>query len=205
MSEHAPAPGRANKISTMHVHAAGVVGVLCLAAVGYAFGYLPSAKAQAGAHARREAVISAMQEASGLKEQLGAARAELEAIRATQVVAPVFGADLIGRITESMADESLLVQNIAQGEPTTVGPLLRSPVEIQGTGSFSDIVGWLRGMPESLPGVAVDSLSIMPEPMDESTLVIQASLSAYAPQASQTHATKEPSQEEPHGRGAPAR
>ncbi len=181
------------------IHAAGVVGVLALAGIGYALGYAPSARAQQQAEMKLKAIGKANDEAQATETHLDTARAELAALREEVVTLAGSDMNLVHAVTDAATARALAVHAVLAGEPAPAGGLMRNTIALHVSGSFSDITRFLADLPASLPGMAVDSFSIMPDPMAEGSLSLQASLSAYAPQAAPPGASA------PHSpAGAPA-
>lgn len=182
MSDTPDKPKTASKLTTMHVHAAGLVGVLSLAGLAYALAYVPTSKAMAQAESQRQAVIRANDEAATLASDLRNARQELISIQAAARELEARGDPIVITLTDSLVMHALSVHNLTESMPTLEGNLERVVLDVNASGTFSDIVSWLGGVHDTMRWVSVDSLSIMPQPADQSTLVLQASLSAYSPQ-----------------------
>lgn len=182
MSEATTRPKPAMKLTTLHVHAAGLVGVLSLAGLAYALAYVPTSQAMAQAESQRQVIIKTNEEAVTLASQLRDARQELSLLQAAARDLEAHTASLTDIVTDSLSEHALAAHNVSESEPTPEGNLQRTVLEVHATGGFSDIVAWLEDVHVTMRWIAVESLSIMPQPADESALVLQASLSAYSPQ-----------------------
>ena len=182
MSDTPDKPKPAPKLTTMHVHAAGLIGVLSLAGLAYAIAYVPTSKAMAQAESQRQAVIRANDEAATLASDLRNARQELASLQAAARDLEASTGSISDLVTDSLGDHALAIHNLTESEPKPEGNLQRVVLDVNASGAFSDIVSWLGGVHDTMRWVSVDSLSIMPQPADQSTLVLQASLSAYSPQ-----------------------
>ena len=170
------------KLTTLHVHAAGAFGLFIIASLGYAFGYAPSARAQSEAEAQRQAIIRANSQAADMANALRLARAQLSVLRESHLTIETSDADPVRTVSDSLRDRGLVLQDVTEAPATLDGSLLRTPIEVRATGQFSDIVTWLSDLRTRGPAFSVESVSLMAQPMDESLLVVQASLLAYAPQ-----------------------
>lgn len=193
------------RLRVSHVHAAGLVGVLTLAGVGYAFGYLPSAKAQAEAEAQQQAILRTREQADALATQLGQARAELQSLRASGHVPSTEPEGFTDVISETLRTNALASRDIVAGRPANEGSLQRVPIEVRATGQFSDIMAWLGDLRTQGPAFAIESVSLMAQPVDESSLMVQASLSAYAPHPAPSSGKEDASSSDAQDRFAPDR
>jgi Tfp pilus assembly protein PilO len=177
------------KLATLHVHALGVVGLVALAGAGYAFGYVPSARAQHRAELQRAAIGKASDEASATAEHLRHAEIQLGALRARLGPEPGSQTELAQAISIAAVERGLVAPRVSWGERGVVDGLERSRLLVEGSGPFSEVASLFAGIQASLPGVAIDGFSIAPDPSDESILAFHASLSAYAPQSAPSEAT----------------
>ena len=177
-----PKPKPTAKLTSMHVHAAGLVGVLSLAGLAYALAYVPTSKAMAQAESQRQAIIRANEDATTLANDLRVAREELSSLRdATRELETRKDPPLV-RITDSLVMHALTVDNLTESRPMPEGHLDRIVLQVDASGGFSDIVAWIEDVHTTMRRISIDSLSIMPQPADQTELVLQASLSAYSPQ-----------------------
>ena len=185
MSKPKHNPRRAPKLSVMHIHTLGIFGLAFLAGVGYALGYAPAARAQAEAELQRQAIIRANDEAGALAERLRLARERLAGQRDASVLAPASDLELIDLVSRGLVESGLSLQDATAGQAELRGDLVRRPVEVRAVARFPDVLAWLEDVRTSKPPLAVEGLSLMVQPADDSLLLVQASLSAFSPQAAQ--------------------
>lgn len=148
----------------------------------YALGYTPWTQARQQVLAQQQAIASAENQAQDLANQLRLALAEHAALENKARAAPIARHELADRIGDALAGCALSVHNLVVGQATEADGLSVTPVDVQASGRFEEIVSWLGKVRQDLPGVSVVGLSVLPQPSDESMLMVQASLKAYAPQ-----------------------
>lgn len=183
MSDEASTNSTIQKISPMHVHALGAIGVLMLGGLAYAFGVAPSLKAQAQAQAQREAIARAGDRVRIAKSELEAAEASLETLRARDGVEPIASEQLVGRVTDITSQFGLTSLGTDRSGTERIGGLVRTRLTLNAMGSFSDIDAFLSEYRDHLPTATIEGFAIMPSPTSSGELALLATVLVYAPQS----------------------
>lgn len=166
------------------VHLFGIVGALVIVGIGYLVGIAPLAAESRETLAHRERLESARVEAEQAIGDLAQARARLLALDAAEQPDLIPGDRLRETMLGTSRGAGVDLFDLVIGTPEPTAGLLRTPVEAQGTATFSDIVRLLERVRAYMPGVSVDGLTIMHENEGSAPLSVHLVLSSYSPQAS---------------------